>query len=74
MDSWLTRLSRMQRRAGEQPTSGDTRGAAVGVGWGRGSPGSPGVSSQGEVSLELPPVAALCDLKLWGTKAALTEI
>ena len=74
MGPWLTRLSRMERRAGEQSPSGEARGAAVGVGWGRGSPGSPAVSSPGEVSLELPLVAAFCDLKLRGTEAALTEI
>lgn len=37
-------------------------------GWG-GARGNPG-----EVSLELPLVAALCDLKLRDTEAALTEI
>lgn len=45
-----------------------------GVGWGRGSPGSPGASSQGEGSLEPPLVAAVRNLKLWGIEAALTEI
>lgn len=37
MDSWLTRLSRMERRAGGQSTSGDARGAVV-----RGGVGSEG--------------------------------
>ena len=52
------------------------RPGALPWGWGGvgGSPGSPAVSSPGEVSLELPLVAAFCDLKLRGTEAALTEI
>lgn len=43
------------------------------VGWGRGRPGSPAVSSPAEVSLELALAAALCGLELRGTEAALTE-